>query len=237
MEVKTLLDKEKIMEKKKVLLVDDVGLFLQLEETFFKRKNCLILTAKSGEEALKIVAQNKPDLIVLDFYMPGMNGDEVCKILKTDERFKDIPIIMVSKSSRTEDIEKCLKAGCDLYITKPIKQSELLDKAAELMNIPIRRSMRIFVKIEVEGQTKKESFFGKTENISSDGIFVICDKNLELNSHLILKFFLPGCKDEIIVKGIVVRIDSLKNIGYGIKFVDLLPETKNKLEDFISNSN
>jgi CheY-like chemotaxis protein len=235
MEVKTLLDKEKVMEKKKVLLVDDVGLFLQLEETFFKRKNCIILTAKSGEEALKIIKENKPDLIVLDFYMPGMNGDEVCRIIKSDERFKDVPIIMVSKSSKTEDIEKCLKAGCNHYVTKPIKQTELLDKAAELMNIPVRRSMRIFVKIEVVGTSKTESFFGRTENISTDGIFIICDKNLEYNSHVVIKFFLPGSKDEIVVKGIIVRIEPSKNIGYGIKFTELSEDNKNKLENFIND--
>lgn len=231
-----MLDKEKIMEKKKVLLVDDVALFLQLEETFFRRKNCLILTAKSGEEALKIVKENKPDLIVLDFYMPGMNGDEVCRTLKTDKRFKDIPIIMVSKSSRTEDIEECFKAGCNAYITKPIKQTELLDKAAELMNIPVRRSMRIFVKIEIEGSSRSELFFGRTENISSDGIFIICDKNLENNSNVIIKFFLPGSKDEIVVKGTIVRTDLSKNIGYGIKFTEISEESKNKLQNFIDNS-
>lgn len=236
MEVRTLLDRDKIMEKKKVLLVDDVALFLQLEETFFKRKNCQIFMAKSGEEALKIVEKNKPDLIVLDFYMPGMNGDEVCKTLKADQRFKDIPVIMVSKSSKTDDIENCFKAGCDHYITKPIKQTELLDKAAELMNIPIRRSMRIFVKIGVEGKSKTESFFGRTENISIDGIFIICDKNLEIKSHVIIKFFLPGSKEEFIIKGEIVRIDSSKNIGYGIKFTEISEDAKNKLQNFIINS-
>lgn len=231
-----MLDKEKIMEKKKVLLVDDVALFLQLEETFFKRKNCIIYTAKSGEEALKMVEQNKPDLIVLDYYMPGMNGDEVCKTLKSDQRFKDIPVIMVSKSSKPEDIEKCFKAGCDHYITKPIRQTELLDKAAELLKIPVRRSMRIFVKLEVEGKSKTESFFGRTENISIDGIFIVCEKNLEINSPVIIKFFLPGSKEEIIIKGEVVRIDSSKNIGYGIKFTEISEDTRNKLLNFINDS-
>ncbi len=227
-----MLDKEKVMEKKKVLLVDDVELFLRLEETFFKRRNCLILTAKSGEEALKIVKENKPDLIVLDFYMPGINGDEVCRIIKSDPALKDIPIIMVSKSSKTDDIEKCVKAGCDYYITKPIRQTELLDKAAELMNIPVRRSIRIFVKIEIEGKSGMQSFFGTSENISSDGIFIVCEKNLELNSHVTLKFFLPGTKKEIIVKGEIVRIDHSKNIGYGIRFIELSKEAQDELRNF-----
>lgn len=232
-----MLDKEKIMERKKVLLVDDVGLFLQLEETFFKRKNCIILIAKSGDEAIRIVKENTPDLIVLDFYMPGMNGDEVCKIIKSDEKLKYIPIIMVSKSSKTEDIEKCLKAGADHYITKPIKQTELLEKAAELLKIPMRRSMRIFVKLEVEGKSGVQSFFAKTENISSTGMFIICDRELEVNSSVILKFFLPGSKDEITVKGTIVRADPTKNIGYGISFHDITPEVQQKLDNFIRESN
>jgi len=231
-----LLDNEKIMEKKKVLLVDDVALFLQLEETFFRRKNCIIFTARSGEEALKIVNSEKPDLIVLDFYMPGMNGDEVCRIIKSDERFKHIPIIMVSKSSKPEDIDACLKAGCDHYITKPIKQTELLEKASELLKIPLRRSLRIFVKIEVEGSNKKESFFATSENISVDGMFIVCDKTLEINSKITLKFFLPGTHDEIQIHGTVVRIDPSKNNGYGVRFEQIPPDIRKKLEDFVNAS-
>src|SRR3990172_4252938 len=64
---------------KKVLLVDDVKLFLELEKTLLNRSNLQIFTASSGQEALEIHKREKADLILCDLYMPGMNGDEVCK--------------------------------------------------------------------------------------------------------------------------------------------------------------
>ncbi|HEY4715740.1 MAG TPA: response regulator [bacterium] len=230
-----MLDKDKILKKKTVLLIDDVELFLQLEEGFFKRQNCETTTARSGEEALKIIAGNKPDLIFLDLYMPGIKGDELCKMLKSNPEYKNIPVIIISKSSKIEDIETCLKSGCDYYMVKPIKQTDLMNKAAELLQINIRRHARIFVRIEIHGKNKSEFFFGKTENISLSGIFVICDKNLELNSQVSLKIFLPvKTGEEIKAEGIIAREDRSRNFGYGIKFTEISDDNQKKIEAYIN---
>src|SRR4030042_859742 len=101
------------MERKKVLLVDDVRLFLHLEETFFKRTGCEILTASSGKEALEIAESRAPDLILLDYLMPDMTGDLVCREIRKREKLKTIPVVIVSTSASDSDIQKCFEAGAN----------------------------------------------------------------------------------------------------------------------------
>src|SRR3989338_5262285 len=141
---------------KKVLLVDDVKLFLELEKTLLNRSNLQIFTASSGQEALEIHKREKADLILCDLYMPGMNGDEVCKIIKSD------------------DIDRCVKAGANDYITKPINPSELLKKVGMYINISVRRDIRILARIGVQGLKGMgpESFLGNTLNISISGVLI-----------------------------------------------------------------
>ena len=97
------------MDRKKVLLVDDVRLFLHLEETFFKRTGCEILTAGSGQEALEVSQKKHPDLILLDYLMPDMTGDQVCREIRMREELKQIPIMIVSTSADDSDIKKCFE--------------------------------------------------------------------------------------------------------------------------------
>ena len=110
------------MKTRKLLLVDDVALFLQLEKTFLTRSTFKIDTATNGEEALKRARLGKPDLIVLDLHMPDMDGDVVCRLLKGDPDTSAIPIIMLSSGQKEEDRKRCLDAGCQAYLTKPVKK-------------------------------------------------------------------------------------------------------------------
>ena len=79
----------------KFLLVDDVELFLNLEKSFLDRESFIIDTARSGKEALEKIRADKPDLVLLDLYMPEMNGDEVCRQIKSDPLTRDIIVIMM----------------------------------------------------------------------------------------------------------------------------------------------
>src|SRR3990172_11551187 len=105
---------------KRLLLVADAALFLELERTVLQRTGYHIYTARSGEEALRIAHDIKPDLVLLDLNMPGMDGDEVCREIKGDPNLKDTFIIMVTGRGREEDRVRCIEAGSDGYFTKPI---------------------------------------------------------------------------------------------------------------------
>ena len=111
-----------------ILLVDDVELFLELEKSLLEDLEYNLTTAMSGEEVLERIDTIKPDLILLDLYMGGLDGDEVCRRLREIDRWRALPIIMVTAAGRREEIERCLQAGCDDYVTKPVSKVELVEK-------------------------------------------------------------------------------------------------------------
>jgi len=223
--------------KKKILLVDDVRLFLKLEETFLKRTGCEIYTAGSGAEALDVAQKKGPDLILLDFIMPDMMGDEVCKRLKSNENTRPIPIMIVSTSADADDIAKCFAAGAQDYVTKPINAQELLAKAANILNIPNRLHYRVPVSMKVEGESSGKAFTGMSKNISQGGILVESPKNIPVSSHISLE--VPVLPNDRILNftGKVARTDrdESEDIFYlGIQFVDLTPEQNRALDAFIN---
>jgi two-component system alkaline phosphatase synthesis response regulator PhoP len=92
-----------------------------------------ILTAFDGEEALRVIEQERPDLVVLDIMMPKLDGYEVCRRLRKDERFSALPVILLSAKGRSIDREVGLQAGADDYITKPFSPRKLIEKIRELL--------------------------------------------------------------------------------------------------------
>lgn len=225
--------------RKKILLVDDVRLFLKLEETFFKRTGCEILTAESGGKAIEVAEKDRPDLILLDYIMPDLMGDQVCHMLKSKQATRSIPIMIVSTSADQADIEKCFAAGAVEYVTKPINAQEVLSKAANILNIPNRLHYRIPLCLKVEGEASGKSFSGTSKNISRGGILVECKQKIKLNSQLTLDLpILPGDK-MISMPGLVIRVDRDEAADaylLGIQFHDSDPAQKQALEDFIVNN-
>lgn len=225
--------------KKKVLLVDDVRLFIQLEETFFKRTGCQIFTASSGNEALDIAKKQMPDLILLDYMMPDMNGDEVCRILKSANETNRIPVIIVSTSAKKEDIAKCFEAGADDYVTKPINPNDVLNKAAKMLDIPYRLHRRLMVNFRVIGEMPSQTFPGFSKNISRSGILIECDNKFEAGTELQLLLPLLPEEKQITIKGEIVRaatdIQGEKNL-LGIRFVDVTPEQDDAIALYVERN-
>ncbi len=224
------------MTTKKILLVDDTNLFLEMQKGFFERSGCQVLTAKSGNEGLAKIRSEVPDLVLLDLEMPDMNGDEVCGLAKKDERLKKIPIVMLSSRSDQEAIEKCQKAGCDNYLNKPITQKKLLDETARILNIPQRKDVRVSVQIEVEGVLGTNTFCGESVNISRRGMLIKSETLLKNGAVINIKFQLPGQPYHIEAEGVIVRIDEESfepEFGHGIAFQNLNSIAKKMIGDFI----
>ena len=109
-----------MLSKRRVLVVDDAPENIQPLISTLKDEFTMQV-AKNGKDAIAHALQEpQPDIILLDILMPEMDGYQVCKILKSDDKTKDIPIIFVTALSDSEDEEKGLKLGAVDYITKPI---------------------------------------------------------------------------------------------------------------------
>lgn len=113
-------------KKPLVLLVDDVAKNIQLLSNILSRRNYQIAFATNGSQALNMVAQIQPDIILLDIMMPGMDGFEVCRKLKEEDSTKQIPIIFLTGKTDTSDITTGFQCGAIDYITKPFNTEELL---------------------------------------------------------------------------------------------------------------
>ncbi len=121
------------MTKKKILIVDDERLLVMALRIRLETVGYEVISAYDGEEGLDKAQKEKPDLIILDVMMPKKSGYQVCQLLKSDEVYKHIPIIMLTAKGQKTDKEWGERAGADCYITKPFNDTELVAKIKELM--------------------------------------------------------------------------------------------------------
>lgn len=137
------------MEKKKLLVVDDVPdnlaiIYRTLHDDYE------IIGANSGMEALRLVSVSKPDLILLDIMMPDMNGYEVCRILKEQDEFCDIPIIFVTALVEETDESKGFDLGAVDYITKPFKPAILKHRISTQLQLKSQKDVLALKNEELE---------------------------------------------------------------------------------------
>ncbi len=123
------------MEEKTILVVDDEERNIKLIKAMLGLESYRLSEAMNGEEALSLVEQEKPDLILLDVMMPGLDGFEVCKRLKDDDSTKMIPVCMVTALREKEHLVKAMKNGADDFLSKPVDQTELLVRVKSLLRI------------------------------------------------------------------------------------------------------
>jgi len=128
-----MFPEQKGREKPVVMVVDDEQDALDLIERVLSDENVEIVKVNNATEVGLKVAQLAPDLILLDFLMPEVNGFEVCKALRANEQTKDIPIMAVTCLTKEEDIERIFNVGADEYLAKPFKVDDLLEKVRELL--------------------------------------------------------------------------------------------------------
>ena len=120
-------------KKQVILCVDDDKKNLALLEALLGPKGYDLRLAGSGEETLKCVAAELPDLILLDIMMPGMSGLTVLEKLRSDERARLIPVVLLTSLSASEDKIRGIEAGCDDFISKPFDKNELLTRVKALL--------------------------------------------------------------------------------------------------------
>ncbi|MBW3469159.1 response regulator transcription factor [Arthrospiribacter ruber] len=116
----------------KILIVDDEPNILLSLEFLFKKEGYKVYIARDGEEAMGIIDENIPELVILDIMMPKVDGYEVCQYLK--KMYSEVKIVFISAKSKPQDIQKGMALGADLYVTKPFSTKELVGKIKSLLN-------------------------------------------------------------------------------------------------------
>ena len=113
-------------ENLKVLVIDDSKTIRRTAETLLNKVGCNVVTAEDGFDALAKIADNRPDIIFVDIMMPRLDGYQTCALIKNNEEFSSIPIVMLSSKDGLFDKAKGRIVGSDEYLTKPFSKTELL---------------------------------------------------------------------------------------------------------------
>jgi two-component system alkaline phosphatase synthesis response regulator PhoP len=121
------------MTKKKILVVEDEAELTGAIQIRLEQAGYEVLIAYDGQEALEKARTENPDLIVLDLMLPKIDGYKVCRLLKFDEKYKKIPVVMLTARAQEKDENLGYEVGADAFITKPFKYQVLLAKITELL--------------------------------------------------------------------------------------------------------
>lgn len=121
------------MSGKKILVVEDDALIRELVRLNLEAAGFAVALAVDGLAGLEMARVENPDLILLDVMLPKMDGFKVCRILKFDDKYKNIPIIMLTARIQETDKETGFKTGADAYMTKPFEPEELIKKINQIL--------------------------------------------------------------------------------------------------------
>ncbi len=189
--------------KKTILIVEDEGSIRKFVKINLERNGFIVLEAESGEEGIEIAKQERVDIVVLDIMLPGIDGFQVCKVLRED--FPNLGIIMLT--AKSQDIDKImgLEYGTDDYMTKPFNPTELVLRVKSLI-----RRMEVPDNAEASGTLVSKPF--KIDTYSRK--FYKDDKEIELTptEYSIAKLFVEN-------PGRAFKRDEILNLVWGYDFV------------------
>lgn len=120
---------------KKILIVDDEPNIVMSLEYTFKRQNFEVFIARDGMEALEILKNQLPDVIILDIMMPLVDGFETLQKIKSNEQLSHCKVMFLSAKNKESDIEKGLSLGANAYLTKPFSIKKVVDQVNELLGL------------------------------------------------------------------------------------------------------
>jgi len=120
-------------KRKTILVVDDEAANRHLMETILAAEGGEIVTAADGKQALALVTENPPDLILLDIMMPDMSGFDVLRAMKADAATAGIPVIMVTALDNPDAMAQAIEGGADEVLTKPVNAAELLLRVKNML--------------------------------------------------------------------------------------------------------
>ncbi|CAN2050392.1 hypothetical protein GMMP13_970005 [Candidatus Magnetomoraceae bacterium gMMP-13] len=150
-----------------ILIVEDSPTQSLHLQDILEKNNYKVIIARNGLQAFEYLKKKLPMLVISDIIMPKMNGYELCSLIKDDERFKNIPVILLTSLSNPEDVVKALECGADNFVTKPYKEKFLISRIQNvLLNQEFRNSCRTEMGIEI-------FFAGKKHFITSNRMQII----------------------------------------------------------------
>ena len=141
-----------------ILLVEDEKSIITLIKYNLEKEGFKVFCSETGEDALKIIKEKTPDLVILDWMLPDTSGIDVCRQIKIDKKLKNIPVLILTAKGEPDDKIKGLEVGADDYVTKPFNNKELLLRVKSLIKRSkpsLLEDLGIFKDLKIDRITKK----------------------------------------------------------------------------------
>ena len=122
-----------MLDNKTVLVVDDAPLNRKLIRTVLAMRRIRVIEAEDAEQAFELIREHRPDLVLMDLQLPGLNGLEAARVLKSDPETTDIPVVILSAGSIQEDESAMREAGCAGLIQKPVGAEDFLNTVSSYL--------------------------------------------------------------------------------------------------------
>jgi CheY-like chemotaxis protein/Tfp pilus assembly protein PilZ len=227
--------------RKTIVLADDSKTFLMYMGLLLKRLGFDLLTSRNGQEALRLIKSNPVDLVMLNVYMPTLDGIATLRLIKSDNGIADLPVIMVSADTSPETIKACQDLGCIDFLPKPIKVDQLheaIQKSFFLQGGHYRKHIRASCirKITVEFRGDRLQYY--TETFSEGGVYVRTENPLPVGSDVAMTLVLDDgerrrYKGKVIYVKKEVGDFSTLSPGMAIQFTELSTHDNLKLKSFM----
>jgi uncharacterized protein (TIGR02266 family) len=224
--------------RKKILVADDTEVFRELGSAFLVRLGT-VLTASTGSEALAIARREQPAVMIVDFDMPDMCGDNLCRAIKADRDLHRTPVILVTSGQCAEDHARAVRAQADDVLSKPLSRiqlglsvSRLLgeERHLALTRVPLEENVRVrLVRAE-------SSSWGVMRDLSRGGIFVESSGKLPIDTEIDLDFRLPKVRKplrptaQVMWTGLHPRT---RAPGMGLRFLALDRSSSHQIDSFV----
>jgi uncharacterized protein (TIGR02266 family) len=224
--------------RKKILIADDAKLFREIESVFLARLGT-VLTASTGREALDIARREQPKVMIADFDMPDMCGDNLCTAFKADRDLHRIPVILVTNGQSAEDHARAVRARADDVLVKPLNRTQLGLSVSRLLGadrhlaparVPFIEDLR--VRLVRAGSTA----WGVMRDLSRGGVFVESSGRLPLDTELDLDFRLPNVRRSLRPTAQVMWTGPHPKTGtpgMGLRFLELDRSNTRQIDAFV----
>jgi DNA-binding response OmpR family regulator len=207
--------------QRKVIVPERVLALLRKEHSFLDREGIKILPASSNSEALELHRAEGADLIVAELDSPEMSGEDLCSAVREDSGLRQVSIMVLCADS-DNDYDRCLSCRANAFMKVPLNMAVFLQEAHHLLSVARREACRVDVDLEVSLESGQEKLTGHSENISTSGILVVTEAELNEGDTIACTFTLPG-EGTFGLEATVVRVmegpEGKKK--YGLSFMEL----------------
>ncbi len=222
-----------------IILSDDINRALTPIDCFIHRSGFSTRIGRTGEEIIDLVRRQRPHVILMNYYLAGIKGDEVCRIIRRPETDQPpMPILLVGPTFPADIEQRCRDAGCDDYIGSPAPPNVLLQRLAGALGIRFRLHTRIPAVLSISSGRIISEFLGYTKDVSEGGLLVETSLPIDPGRKLHIRLFLEQDRP-LVTKATVIRMDRSREEDrflLGMEFQLTDSGASHRLKDFIRSN-